>query len=237
MSIDNYNAYYRRISHADDNDLELQLFINALTTNETYFFRNKRQFNYLSNIIFPELIRRQQKSGEKKIKIWSAACSTGEEPYSLAMLLYEKIFNIGQWNINILATDINREVLDVARRGEYKSKIVERMPSSYIKKFFMKNKETDTYRIKEYIRKMINFYQHNLIDRNSFGKMDCIFCKNVLIYLDNESKTEVISNLIKSMTEKTYFIIGYAESLMTNYSDYFRYIAPSIYQKKSTFEA
>ncbi|HNY13194.1 MAG TPA: CheR family methyltransferase, partial [Candidatus Wallbacteria bacterium] len=209
-------------------------FINAITTNETYFFRHEQDFELLKNVIIPE-VEKKHTGVKKTLKIWSAASSTGEEPYSIAITVAEAINDPQNWNVQIIASDINLEVLRQCEKGIYGSYAVSRLTSYAINKYFDKVKSEiphgeDRYAIREEFKKMVRFKRHNLKEQFPLTKFDCIFCRNVLIYFDVESKTRVVENLYNSLTDGGYLILGHAESLM-RIKTKFNYYKPSIYRR------
>lgn len=230
-----YREYYDYISRNDVKAQdEITHFIDAITTNETYFFRHETDFDFLRNIIIPEVEKRQT-SRNKTIKIWSAASSTGEEPYSIAMTVAEVLGGDPCWNIQILASDINVTVLNFAEKAVYGPYAVSRLNNYAINKYFDRQKSPaphseEKYIVKPQYKKMVKFRRHNLKENMSLMKFDCIFCRNVLIYFDNESKTHVIENLYNALNDDGYLILGHAESLMRIKSK-FKYVRPSVYKR------
>lgn len=228
LGFDSYMKYYNFITKTEEGKKELQNFIDALTTNETYFFRNPKHFEFLEKVFLPEIVNaRENKS--RNIRIWSAACATGEEPYSIAMLFREKIKDYCSWNLQISASDINRNVVEDAGRGVYKLRAVEKMPKYYLSRYFLKDKD-DFYRLNSNIIKMVKFCNHNLLDEFKYSNFDCVFCRNVMIYFDDKSKNAVYENLSKVLRPGGFLVIGHAESLIKCDLP-FKYVRPSIYQK------
>lgn len=187
---------------------ELDTLINLVTINETYFLRERGQLDYLVSTIVPDLI----KSGKRSIKILSAPCSTGEEPYSIVTLLN----NAGLFDkasIDIVATDINSEVVALARKGEYRQASFRGVPADFMKNFDMQGQ---SYFIKDDIKKHVRFTTGNITSSTFstlIGKVDVIFCRNVLIYFDIEGKQKTIKNFYNMLTDPGYLCLGHSETL------------------------
>lgn len=191
---------------------ERERLMELLTVHETYFFREDHHLRELSDIIVPMVLNSTKCS---PIRIWSAACSTGEEPYSIAMVLYEKLGRRSQ-HVQILASDIDKKTLTKAIEGRYptRSFTFRRTPEAYLNRFF--DKEDTVFRVKNEIRQMVEFHQLNLLDAKAmqrFGDMDAIFCRNVLIYFDEEGKQRVIRALYDGLKPNGYLFMGHAESI------------------------
>lgn len=235
LDLASYREYYDHISKNDSKaQSEIMHFIDAITTNETYFFRHETDFDFLRTTVIPEVEKRQI-GRNKYIKIWSAASSTGEEPYSIAMTVAEALDEMPGWNIQILASDINTTVLGNAEKAVYGPYAVSRLNNYAINKYFDRQKPAmpageEKYLVKPHYKKMVKFKRHNLKESMNVMKFDCIFCRNVLIYFDNESKTHVIHNLYNALNDGGYLILGHAESLMRIKSN-FKYVRPSIYKR------
>ncbi len=227
----NYLRYYQFLTKDPEGSKELTEFINCLTTNETYFFRHPEQFAFLLEHLLPELKRKKQRS-DGKIRIWCAACSSGEEPYSIAILLDGWLSPEERQRIEIVGTDINQRMLDKAKGGVYGSYAVMKMPEVYRRNYFTMNEKGDKYRLSETIKERIHFLKHNLIEPFHHRPFDIIFCRNVLIYFDADSKIRALGNLHRSLNKGGHLIIDYAMSLFNN-QPFFRYQKPTVYQKIS----
>jgi len=156
----------------------------------------------------------REKGDRKKIKIWSAACSTGEEPYTLSIILLEMLDEPEEWEIQILASDINTEVLQKARAGLYEGRSVRDVPPEYLEKYF--TKRDDKYLINLNVKKPVSFRRINLADRNEMSSVsgcDFIFCRNCLIYFDDESRKSVLSNFYESLNPGGFIFLGHSESV------------------------
>lgn len=192
------------------NGKELNRLFDAVTIKETYFFREPQQLDVLMNSIVSRVL--EQKKGIKKIKIWSAACSTGEEPYTISMLFMEKRMDPRQFEI--YASDISEKALDSARKGVYNSYSVRNVPEPYLKKYFTNSGQT--YILDPSVKKPVRFMRVNLIDEKDMRLLrglDIIFCRNVLIYLDEKAKKKVVSHLYDSLSPGGFLFVGTSESL------------------------
>ena len=210
------------------NYAEIEILINTISTNETYFFRNANQFYTLAKHILPNFL----KNGKNRIKIWSAACSSGEEPYTIAMVLdynkfYEKMY------IEIIASDINTEMLENAKMGIYNKKRLREVEPHFKAKYFDEMGD-EKYRLNQRIIKKVKFVQKNLIkDEFPFG-LDVIFCKNVMIYFSRDDQKKLVNRLYKSLNHLGYLLIGHAESLyiLTDLYKYMKINNTPIYFKE-----
>lgn len=217
--LNNFEDYYHFLMYDKRRDEELTSVIEILTVNETYFFREFSQLKALSDEIIPEIGER--KKDRKRLRIWSAGCSTGEEPYTIAILILEKNL-IPEWEIEILGSDINQRVLHAARRGIYRKNAFRSIDDHYIRKYFTDEGEGN-YRIVDPVRSLVNFSLLNLVDPfkvRVVGKMDVIFCRNVIIYFDRDTKKKVINNFYDRLTEEGYLLLGHSESLMNISTDF-----------------
>jgi chemotaxis protein methyltransferase CheR len=186
--------------------------VEAMTTNETFFFRDKIPFDQFRDVIMPELLR--ARAGRKSLRIWCAASSTGQEPYSLAMCLKEMGTMLDGWRVEILATDLSQEVLEKARSGIYSQFEVQRgLPIQLLVKYFKQTGEL--WQINPDIRAMVHHRQLNLLhDFSQLGTFDVIFCRNVLIYLDQGTKIDVFGRLARAMEPDGFLALGAAETVV-----------------------
>jgi len=214
LSLNNYREYYHFLKYDRNKDQEMMDIMDVLTTNETYFFRESFQLAAFTDEIIPELIKVKSARGDRTLRIWSAGCSTGEEPYTIAMLLRD-IPALRGWKIEIIGTDISQRVLQHARRGVYTKSSFRATDEGYIKRFFYESdgglKVTDT------IREMVTISHLNLFDKirmMMLGKMDLIFCRNVIIYFDLAAKKRVVEDFHRSLNDGGFLLLGHSESLM-----------------------
>lgn len=188
-------------------------FINAITTNLTAFFREPHHFEQLKAEIIPELCRKNAAS--RKLRIWSAGCSTGMEPYSLAITLRESHI-ARNWDVKILATDLDSKVLATAARGEYSLDKLEGVNEERFKKWFLKSRHGGQVRVKDTIKELIRFNRLNLLEEWPMkGKFDIIFCRNVVIYFNKDTQRKLFDRYAEIMNDGGYLFIGHSESLNT----------------------
>ncbi len=184
----------------------------AMTTNESFFFRDNRPFEQFKDIVLPYLLEARKTA--KKLRIWSAASSSGQEPYTIAMILKEEAAKLAGWNVEILATDLSKEILSKAQEGLYSQFEVQRgLPITLLMKYFTQDGEK--WRINDDIKKMVTYRPFNLLDSPSgLGTFDVIFCRNVLIYFDQETKGQVLDRMAKIMPGDGYLYLGGAETVL-----------------------
>lgn len=186
--------------------------VECMTTNESFFFRDKTPFDHFEKLMLPKLLA--ARAQEKRLRIWCCAASTGQEPYSLAMILKDKSVFLKDWRIELVGTDIATEVLDRAKTGVYSQFEIQRgLPVQMLVKYF--SKDGDQYRIRDEIRSMVQYKVANLLDPfTGFGSFDIIFCRNVLIYFDEPTKRNVLERLSQLLPDDGYLLLGAAESVV-----------------------
>lgn len=215
-----FRDYYYQLCYGQSRDQELATAIDLLTTNETYFFRENFQLDTFTEEVLPDLIQLKKQKGEKRLRIWSAGCSSGEEPYTLAMLLLDKPI-LHDWFIEIIGTDISRRVLKTAREGLYGQNSFRATNDNYRKRFF--SEVGNKWQIDERVKSLVSISHLNLFDRNRIallGEMDVVFCRNVIIYFDLEAKKKVIRSFHDCLHPGGYLLLGHSESLMKISTDY-----------------
>lgn len=208
-----FRDYYRFLLYNHDRENELAEIVDILTVNETYFFRENKQFDALLEEIAPELM--SIRTGGRKLRIWSAGCASGEEPYTIAMLVLENPQIFGDWDVEVLGSDINKRVLQKARKGVYRKNSFRATEDYYIKKYF--ERDGDDFRIDDKVRGLVDFSHLNLLDPKRFsflGDLDIIFCRNVLIYFHRGAKIKVVESFHDRLLGGGYLLLGHAESLM-----------------------
>ena len=231
-----FTEYYEYLVN-DESGEELLMLTNEISTNVTSFFREPSQWEYLEK----ELKNFENNSKDKKIRIWSAACSSGQEPYTIAIFLLNNLKNPGLWDIKILATDISEEILLKAAKATYSEDDVKGLPKNLIVKYFDKSKKEIKgevffeYKIKDSIKSLITFRKFNLVHSSykiiKDETFDLIFCRNVMIYFDAITKKNVVLNLISKIKKGGHFLIGHSESLVSMNKNDIKLQAPSIYKK------
>jgi chemotaxis protein methyltransferase CheR len=225
-----YVVDYIKIVKNDCNQ-EVSRFINAITTNLTSFYREEHHFDFISTTLIPELKKTNEKT--KKIRAWSAGCSTGEEPYSLAITFKENM-DLQDWDLKILATDLDSQALNKGQQGIYDLERIESIKPSYKKKWFLKDKnQPDVVKVKPEIQALTKFKRLNLLEEWPMkGPFDFIFCRNVVIYFNAETQSVLFDRYADMLKDGGYLIIGHSESLDRG-CHRFRSIGKTIYQKIS----
>ena len=209
-----FEEYYHFLRYDRKREEELTILVDNLTTNETYFFRENPQLRAFAEEILPEL--REVLADRKILRIWSAGCSTGEEPYTIAMLLLESGDWWRNWQVEILGSDINQRVLHTARKGVYKKSAHRVTNPEMLAKYFVEEDKGD-YRIVDKVKELVSFSSVNLLDpakTSLISNMDIIFCRNVIIYFDKEVKKKVIESFSNKLRDGGYLLLVHSESLI-----------------------
>ena len=188
---------------------EMKAFLDSVTTNLTRFFRNQPHFDAFTHYVIPKVLELKKQQGGRTIKVWSAGCSTGEEPYTIAMIL-KSILPAGI-NFEITASDISLKSLMVGKQGYYPEARIVGIPPDYLTRFF--TKIDGGYQVKEELKSTINFDYHNLKNDSGQRNLDVVFCRNVLIYFDEAMQTAAVNRFWDSMAPKSFLFIGHSESL------------------------
>ncbi len=223
FNLNSYLEYYQLVQ-GDTHEGEKQILVDLLTTNETYFFREEVHFNFLKNEILKNF------SNKKIFRVWSAASSSGEEAYSIAMILSDKLKN-AHWEI--MGSDISSQVLEKARKGVYKLEKSTGIPKNYMQEYCLKGvRSQEGYlKIKTELKARVNFYQINLNETiPEVGEFDVIFLRNVMIYFDADTRRKIISKILPAIAKNGYLFIGHSETLL-GITDRLKNIKPTIYQK------
>jgi len=213
-NLTSYKDYYFLLKYDVRKDQEMTGLMDVITTNETYFFRESFQLKAFTDEIIAEIVQAKAKKGDRTLRIWSAGCSTGEEPYTIAMLLLETALCSGL-KIEILGTDISQRVLQQARKGVYGKSSFRATDAEYVERYF--EEQDGNYRINEEVRELVTISQLNLFDQSRLallGRMDVIFCRNVIIYFDQAAKKNVVEAFCQSLYPGGFLLLGHSESLM-----------------------
>jgi chemotaxis protein methyltransferase CheR len=186
--------------------------VEAMTTNESFFFRDKLPFEHFSQTMLPHMISARAK--DRRLRIWSAAASTGQEPYTLAMCLKDAEVKLAGWRVEMIGTDLSTEVLEKAKAGVYSQFEVQRgLPINYLLKHFTQT--GDMWQVSAELRSMVQYRKLNLLENfSSLGQFDIVFCRNVLIYFDNEAKIDILNRIRKTMPEDGFLVLGAAETVV-----------------------
>ena len=238
--IRNFRDYYLFLKYDPRREEELNTLAEILTTNETYFFREDYQLKALTDEIIPEILEAQKSnllSGpDKNLRIWSAGCSSGEEPYTLAMLTHEQP-GLKNWQIEIFASDISNRVLTLARKAVYRESSFRATPEIYRRRYF--EPVEDGFRVRDEIRRLVTFGHLNLLDEERIKmlkRQDIIMCRNVIIYFDKESRRRVIRSFFERLRPGGFLLLGHSESLMNLSTDFIlrHFQNDMVYQKPVT---
>jgi chemotaxis protein methyltransferase CheR len=235
---DSYREYYNLLKFHPEGRLEIRELLDLITIGETYFFRNKAQFDVLMRFVLPEIMERKLDSRDKRIRVWSAGCSGGDETYSIAMAMMEVVPSYQEWRISILGTDINRNALACAKEAIYGEKHITHLPKEYLGKYFKAG--GSTYRLNAKVQELTQFEYHNLA-RDPFiqermQEIDILFCRNVIIYFDGQTTQRVIENFHNCLAQDGYLFLGHSETLWQITDQFERVEFPQtfIYKKRSS---
>ncbi|HEY8430452.1 MAG TPA: protein-glutamate O-methyltransferase CheR [Sandaracinaceae bacterium] len=215
LGLQDFTQYYHHLRYHPNANAEIEAAVDALVTNETYLFREEYQLRAFRYEILPELRDRLEREGRRNLTVWSAGCSTGEEVYTLAILIEDSELFQG-WDVRVFGNDISRRVLAVARRATYGSSSFRAMPSQY-ERYFVQVPEGR--QVVPHIRAMCHFGHLNLLDRDRsalIGRVDVIFCRNVLIYFDERARRQVIDTFYERLYPGGYLLLGHSESLLNS---------------------
>jgi chemotaxis protein methyltransferase CheR len=227
----NFDDFCQALERGDAD--EQDFLINAITTNLTAFFRENHHFEFLAEVAIPELLKLNQPT--KRIRIWSAGCSTGEEPYSIAMVLRETIPNIQDWDVKILATDLDANVIAHGQAGVYREERIEGLSPERKRRWFKKGKgDKEGYvKVSRELQQLISFKRLNLLQHWPMsGPFDLMFCRNVVIYFDKDTQRVLFKRYFDILRPNAYLLIGHSETLY-KVSDDFTFLGKTIYQRSS----
>lgn len=226
-----FSDYYKFIIN-DKTGQALSDLVDRISTNHTFFGREYEHFDYFQKTVLPELIKRKIKKNERDLRVWSAGCSTGEEPYTLVILMKEFLGNdYNKWDAGVLATDISTVALSKAIAGVYDQNRLHNFDKNLRDKYFTKN--NDKYTIKDEIKREVTYKRFNLMnDFFPFKKaFDVIFCRNVMIYFDTETRIQLVNKFYSILDNGGHFFIGHSETIDRRYTK-FNYIMPAVYKKE-----
>jgi len=233
---DSYREYYNLLKFHPEGRLEIRELFDLVTIGETYFFRNKAQFDVLMRFVLPEIIQRKVDSGDKCIRAWSAGCSRGDEAYSIAIAMMEVFPSFEDWRVSILGTDISRKSLACSEEAAYGEKDIGHLPKEYLDKYF--KTLGLTYHLRDDVKSLVEFEYHNLA-RDPFlhekmQNVDIIFCRNVIIYFDLETTQRVIENFYNCLAQDGYLFLGHTETLwqITNRFERVEFPQTFIYKRR-----
>jgi chemotaxis protein methyltransferase CheR len=205
---------YFRLLKLGGNDEEMNHLITSLTTNETYFFRYLPQLESFVEEALPLICQQKNENKETHLRIWSAGCSSGEEPYTLSILLREHLKDFEKWDIKLIATDVDDRILDKAKEGIYSKRSIKDTPPEILERYF--TCKESKYQINEEIKNGVDFITLNLMDRNAMREMrefDIVFCRNVLIYFDDTARRQVVNSIYDCLVPGGFIFLGHSESV------------------------
>lgn len=232
LELGSFQEYYKLLTDAARCEEELPHFLSAVTTNETYFYRNTNLWNFFSGDLIRHFVDTKP-AGRKTIRVWSAASSSGEEAYTTAIVLREKLPAFSSWKVNIIASDISNNVLDKAKAGLYDDYAVSKMDPSLVKRWF--TPADGKHQLRDEIRKIVTFQFHNLREPFPNGRFDVVFLRNVLMYFDNNMKKRVIKVTSDALAPGGHLIVGDVDPIRTipelNDAMTLEYQRPGIYLK------
>jgi chemotaxis protein methyltransferase CheR len=219
-----FTEYFRHVT-TDSTGEPLIALIDALTTNHTGFLRERQHFQYLMRVVLPQYLDRPQ------LSIWSAASSSGEEPYSVLFTLLHALADRPAPKVSILATDISTRVLAAARRAVYPTGRLTGLPAAWLHRFLEKEEGQSAYRVKDEVAKQVTFRRLNLMEPfSAIGRFPIIFCRNVMIYFDHQTREQLVLRLVERLEPGGYLFVGHAESLL-NITHGLDYVGPAIYRR------
>jgi chemotaxis protein methyltransferase CheR len=203
--------YYQIVKHSPSKVQELPALLDTLMICETSFFRNQTQFELLRSTVLPELIARKTRTSSKMIRVWSAGCSTGQEPYSTVMCIKEALTDADSWTVRVFASDLSFTALERAQSGVYRADQLKGVEARYLDKYF--TNENGQYVVTNDVKRHVIFDYHNLKNDNGLRGLDIIFCRNVLIYFDAEEQRRLITRFTNCLVPQGFLFLGHAESL------------------------
>ena len=233
LQLNSYLDYYDYLLRRDEGGEELQRMVNCITTNKTDFFRESHHFHFLTQTVFPKLVALSKSGGPRRLRIWCAASSRGHEPYSIAMTVREFAPFDASWDVRLLASDIDTDVLATAQAGVFNVDDLEPVPLRLKQRYFQRGvgKFAGQARVKPELRNLIAFRQINLIADHwpIHTKFDVIFCRNVMIYFDTPTQKKVIDHLTQYLTPGGYLLLGHSENIQWA-AGYLRPLGNTVFQ-------
>ncbi len=217
-SMGSFYGYYRYLQETGrEQEEELLRLLDILTINETSFFRNRPQFEFLEEVALPELAEEKKKQGDFLFRIWSAGCSTGEEPYSIAISAIESLTPRSAWEIRVYASDLSLTALERADHGIYPVEKLQGLSPQREGRYFSETEEG--YRIRDEVKRVVIYDFHNLKHENGLRDLDVVFCRNVLIYFDPAEQKRVVAKLVRALRPGGYLFLGHSESVQGQFDD------------------
>jgi len=229
LGVTSFDAYLKMLQN---DGKEIDKLLNTITINVTEFMRDKTPFEFFMNHVLPDIARRKEKVKGNLLRFWSAACSCGEEPYTIAICVFETLGS--KWSVSIYATDIDDECLRVAKDGFYRPTQLKNLGKDLLEKYF--EKEEGGYRVKSFLKKCVKFKKHDLTTQEPVSRyLDAVFCRNVMIYFSEQQKIKVVNDFYEALVDGGYLVIGKSETLPAGFKDKFECInlREKVYRKFS----
>lgn len=230
---------YCRLLQTDGHEDELAHLIDAISTNHTFFFRENAHFEFLRDTIVPEMLKRRRTESWPRFNVWSAACSSGEEPWSIAITLAECLPGAA-WDWHITATDISHRILEKAQAAVYRAEVVDKLPAPLVRAHFQRGigPQAGNYRVRPELRSRVDYGQLNLLEGEPSGRepFQVVFCRNVMIYFDRPTQEELVARLTRRLVPGGYLLVGHSESL-TGIPHGLETIKPAIYRRPAGLRA
>ncbi len=234
LNLGSYGDYYDYVVNHDESGSELIHMLDAISTNKTDFFRENQHFEFLRNEALPKILELKNRRNDNRLRFWSAGCSTGEEPYTLSMVLHKALANTGGWDLKILATDISTRALERAVEGVYTEEQTAGIPGNIRSEVLtpVQRSPVKVYSIADKYRRVVSFRRLNLMDPQFpfKGLFDVIFCRNVMIYFDKPTQEALVNKFYRYLQPGGYLLIGHSESL-AGATTSFKYVRPTVYLK------
>lgn len=235
LGLESFRDYYTCLRFSSRGSTERQKFVSTITNNETYFFREDAQLQVVAGQIIPHLKEKKQLGGQRKIRIYSAGCSSGEEVYTLAMILLESGHLLWDWDIQVTGIDIDREMIARAKEGIYSGRAFQATPQHYLEKYFTRSGES--FQVKESLRTITRFEERNLLQLEpllALERADVIFCRNVFIYFNDDTVRKIVDSFAALLQPEGFLFLGHSESLSRITSRYepIRHPGAIVYRKR-----
>lgn len=227
-----FDDYYRKLQRLSAHDPEWDAFLQEITTHETYLFRDMAQWDWLRTVFLPELSSRNRATSSRSLRIWSAACSTGDEPVTIACCVAAALPNYSQWKVDILGTDIGIGALEEARAAEFDQRAMRQVPPDYLKRYFQEQRPGQ-WQARGMLTSMLRYRQHNLLERMVEPLFDVVFLKNVLIYFDTDSKRRVLEHIRSALQPGGLLVAGGSEGVSELLRDFDR-LHPWLYRRQES---
>jgi chemotaxis protein methyltransferase CheR len=225
--------YYRMVTRSGGNGRELEALVDEVSIHETSFFRNPAQFDALERLVLPDRVSVRLRAGDRRLRVWSAACSTGQEPYSIAITLAESVVLSESWDVDLWATDISTQVVAQARRGSYTPAQLDGVSTERRQRFF--ERKGDHFVVRSWVRRGLDFRQGNVLEGPPSASLDVVFCRNLMIYFDRDRQRQMVAKIEQNLLPGGYLFLGHTESL-SGLSDGFEMVSHGrgiVYRKRT----